>query len=300
MADIRSLTDHIFLAVLDQNRDGFREFLSSWVIRDGNTAAIVDPGPVLTIPILVKALAELGINHIQTILLTHIHLDHAGGAGRLLHHFPDAAVVCHPEGIPHLAKPERLWKASLRTLGDVAEQYGRPDPVPEARMSFPDRIALGPFAIECLQAPGHAPHHAAYLMASVLFSGDAAGVSYPLQEGIHLRLAAGPGFNCDDYTRSLDTLVTLQPPHLCFGHFGWTERPGDYFDVHAAQVRLWISIIREHLGWEKVPDDHIFEELLAKDPGLTNFALLPGDIRKREKHFIFNSIRGLTHCMAES
>ena len=99
---------------------------------------LVDPGPASTIPYLVERLDELGIRTIDYILLTHIHLDHAGGTGQLLRHFPGAKVNCHPKGIPHMVAPQKLWEESIKVLGKVAEAYGEMAPVPESCISFRD------------------------------------------------------------------------------------------------------------------------------------------------------------------
>lgn len=296
MTDIlKSPVEDIFLVALDQQGEGFRQFIGSWVLRDGDCAIVIDPGPPSTIPVLARALAELGIIRLPYILLTHIHVDHAGGCGHLLRQFPRAAVLCHPGGMRHMAGPEKLWEATRRVLGDVADMYGRPDAVPETNLVYRDKIELGEFCLECIPTAGHAPHHVAFRSGPVIFPGDAAGEVYPLPESVYIRIAAGPGFNCEDYERSLQLLRSLQPSLLCFGHFGWTQRPEEYFSLHAPQARLWKEIARArgHRGTGEFSGEAAFRDLLAGDPGLGNFPLLPADIRAREKRLMLNSLRFL-------
>jgi glyoxylase-like metal-dependent hydrolase (beta-lactamase superfamily II) len=294
MTDIlKSPAENIFLVALDQDGEGFRQFIGSWVLRDGDCAAVIDPGPPATIPVLARALAELGISRLPYILLTHIHVDHAGGTGHLLRYYPRAAVVCHPGGMRHMVDPGKLWEATSRALGDVADIYGRPGAVPETNLICPDKIELGEFRIETVPTAGHAPHHMAFRTGQVIFSGDAAGEVYPLREGIYVRIAAGPGFNRTDYEMSLELLRSLQPSLLCFGHFGWTQSPEEYFSLHAPQARLWTDIARGHKGMGDLSGEAVFRDLLAADPGIRSFPLLPADIRAREKRLMLNSLRFL-------
>ena len=100
----------------------------------GSPAFIVDAGPSATAPQLLAALEDLDIRHLDYILITHIHIDHAGAVAELSRAYPDAAIVCHPAGIPHLEDPVRLWEGSVKTLGDVGKAYGPLQPVPGGRM----------------------------------------------------------------------------------------------------------------------------------------------------------------------
>ncbi|NPA25310.1 MAG: MBL fold metallo-hydrolase, partial [Deltaproteobacteria bacterium] len=118
---------------LDEPRlQGFVKFISAWVYKSEELTFLVDPGPLSTIPHLLGELEKMGVARLDYILLTHIHIDHAGGTGELLKSFPEAQVICHPQGIKHLVNPEKLWQGSLKVLGHVAEIYGEIIPVPEA------------------------------------------------------------------------------------------------------------------------------------------------------------------------
>ena len=134
---IHKKSKNLFLIDLDQKLPGFRKFISSWLYTKDHKNIIIDPGPTSTIPVLEKALADLNIHKVDYILLTHIHIDHAGGTGLLLSKFPDSKVLCHPMGIPHMINPEKLWQGSLalyvaRMLPSLFHQ----SPVP---LAFPER-----------------------------------------------------------------------------------------------------------------------------------------------------------------
>ena len=115
--------------------DVYKRQLSPWLIsiKAGSTPVniLIDPGPSSAIPSLACALDELNISNLDWILLTHIHIDHAGGVGLLISQYPSAKVLVHHRGIRHLANPERLWQGSVNTLGDLAHLYGEIVPVPE-------------------------------------------------------------------------------------------------------------------------------------------------------------------------
>ena len=115
---------------LDQSREGFRQFLCCWVYRRSDLVVLVDPGPKSTAAALIDELHARGIDKLDYILLTHIHIDHAGATREVLDAFPDARVFCHQTGEKHIIDPGRLWQGSLKVLGDMAVMYGEPAPVP--------------------------------------------------------------------------------------------------------------------------------------------------------------------------
>ncbi|MDH4221781.1 MAG: MBL fold metallo-hydrolase, partial [Candidatus Bathyarchaeota archaeon] len=124
-----------FMYLIDLKPMGFENFSASYVIK-GNRAAIVETGPRLTAENLLAGLKETGIKRdaVDYVAVTHIHIDHAGGAGTLLPHLPNARLLVHEKGVRHLVNPEKLWISSLQVLGDIAEMYGEFQPVPEKRV----------------------------------------------------------------------------------------------------------------------------------------------------------------------
>ena len=150
-AEIKDSYPQIDLVKLNIPLEGFYNFIGCWIYYSGNQTILVDPGPRNTIATLVNALRERGIKNIDYILLTHIHIDHAGGVGLLLRYYPEAQVICHPEGIPHMIAPAKLWASSLKMLGPIAEAYGEIEPIPAGNISYTKKIALAGIIINVLE-----------------------------------------------------------------------------------------------------------------------------------------------------
>jgi len=286
--------EHLHLIPLDLPREGFHHFICSWLHVSPDLTVLVDPGPASTVSVLLKALKEKNVRRLDIILLTHIHLDHSGGTGLLLRHYPDARVVCHPKAIAHLAKPEKLWQASLRVLGDVAELYGPPEPVPERNLDAQVRIERDDHSLSGIETPGHAPHHVSFLFDDVLFIGEAAGIHFPLESGLYIRIAAPPGFSHGDYRRSLETIAGLRFSHLCFAHYGCGADPQVLLAIALRQTGIWASVMECHRQkrGEKF-EQRVMEDLLKEDPGMALYDLLPRDIQAREWFFLRNSFQGM-------
>ncbi len=291
---IHQKAEHLFLIDLNQEIEGFRQFISAWVYQSGKSTILIDPGPASTIPILKEALRELGVNRLDYILLTHIHIDHAGGTGLLMPQYPEARVVCHPKGIPHMVNPENLWNSSLMVLGKIAETYGPIAPIPENLISYPDKIEQGSLKVRIIETPGHASHHLCYLVDGILFAGEVAGVNIALENDFYLRIATPPKFIYEDYKESLYKVANLDCDKMCFGHYDMREDVKNVFDKAKGQLGLWMKIVRKH--YEKnnnVKTEEVFDDLLESDPCLQAFPKLEWDIQKREKQFALNSIKGM-------
>jgi len=113
---------------------GFHFFFSAW-LHIGSPRFLLDPGPSVTIHQVADILEDLGVTHLDYILLTHIHLDHAGGVSELASRFRKTPVICHPGAIPHLVDPARLWEGTLKTLGDIGKAYGPIQPLSPERIT---------------------------------------------------------------------------------------------------------------------------------------------------------------------
>ncbi|HXX87322.1 MAG TPA: MBL fold metallo-hydrolase, partial [Candidatus Acidoferrum sp.] len=130
---VTTLEEHIDL--IDAETAGIRNFIASYVLR-GKRVAMVETGPASSVPNLLAGLKKLDVEleKVAYVAVSHIHLDHAGGAGTLLKHLPNAKVIVHPRGAFHLAHPQKLWEQSKLILGRITELYGEPEPVPEDRI----------------------------------------------------------------------------------------------------------------------------------------------------------------------
>jgi glyoxylase-like metal-dependent hydrolase (beta-lactamase superfamily II) len=143
---------------------GYEGFIGAYVCR-GEKTAIVDPGPAVAIPNLLRALEEMALApaEVDYLVLTHIHQDHAGGAGAVLREMPNARVIVHGRGWRHIVDPRQLWEGSRQALGELAMQYGEIEPVPDDRIIAAEDlmdIDLGRgVVLQVHMTPGHAAHH---------------------------------------------------------------------------------------------------------------------------------------------
>lgn len=212
---------------------------------------IIETSASPSIPFLLKGLNELHINpeSIKYIIVTHIHLDHAGGAGLMLQHCPNAKVVVHPKGARHLADPSRLIAGAQAVYGEKFNKLFDPIlPIPEDRlvvMNNEDELEIGPnCTLKFYDSPGHANHHFSiyYPPTNAMFTGDTAGVYYPQlkRDGVELYLpSTSPNqFDPNKMRQSLAKFEEMNLNHIYFGHFGGTSNPNEVY----SQVRMWLNI----------------------------------------------------------
>jgi glyoxylase-like metal-dependent hydrolase (beta-lactamase superfamily II) len=293
----------LYYVILPVPLPGFDDFIGSF-IHTGNPSFIVDVGPGACAPMLLGALAEIGLKQPDMVLLTHIHIDHAGGAGIIGRHFPRTAFVCHPKAIDHMKDPTRLWKGTLKTLGHhIARTYHPFEAVPAKSILAADQLCTS--EIKAMATPGHALHHYSYLFdEKVLFAGEAMGVCLPTPgETVYLRPATPPRFFLDTYLESLERLATCHPQTVCFGHLGYRSDFGALMENHRHQMASWKQWITP--WYEGAPDDlegkmeASLERLLALDPLLAEFDCLAPEVQQRERGFLSNSIRGFWGYLAD-
>lgn len=203
--------------------------LSSYVVA-GAAPVLVDCGAADTTDRIRAAMATLDVapGEVAAILVTHVHLDHAGGAGELARACPDADVYVHERGRPYLTDAERLTRLKQSTDAAVGgtDVYGDPEVVPPDRcvsVSGGEQLALPDRTLEFVDAPGHAPHHYAAIDRSsgALFSLDAAGMYYENQV---LPSTPPPSFDLEANLATVERLRDLDPAVNCYGHFGPGER----------------------------------------------------------------------------
>ena len=291
------IAPEVYLVPLDQNLPGFTSFIGAWIYK-GKKTFLVDVGPASTVPVLVKSLEALGIRHLDAILLTHIHIDHAGGAGDLTVFFPDVPIICHEKGIQHLADPSRLWEGSLKTLGQTAQAYGPFRPVPPKLLYNAARYQEN--KVMPILTPGHASHHVSYLLGPYLFAGEAGGVYLDIPgDDFYLRPATPPRFFLETSIKSIDVLIARKPSIICYGHFGMNEDALDMLKTHREQLFLWKKIIEDemvHLSESKDEDflKSCLQRLLKQDRFLKGFFHMDEAVKEREMIFLKNSIKGFT------
>ena len=231
---------------------------SHLVVDDGH-AAFVDTGAAPAAPRLLAALDELGIGREQVdyLFLTHVHLDHAGGAGQLMQALPNARAVLHPRAAPHLIDPSRLVAGSIKVYGEALyrQLYGELIPIPAERVVITgdrQRIALGRRSFEFVDAPGHAKHHHCPIDLDhrEVYSGDNFGICYrefDTARGPFMLPTTTPvQFDPDALHATIDRLMSYRPQRILQTHFGpVTDLERLAADLHAALVEL-VRIAREH------------------------------------------------------
>jgi len=232
---------------------------ASHLILHRGRAAFVDTGTALSVPNLLAALAAKGVarEQVDWVLLTHIHLDHAGGAGALIEALPNARVAVHPRGAAHIADPSRLIGATRAVYGDAVYErlYGDIRPVPKERLVVTEdgaRLALAGRWLEFVHTPGHALHHQAIVDhdAGAVFAGDTFGVSYR-EFDVHGREFILPAttpsqFDPDQLHASIERIVALAPRAVFLTHY---SRVLDIArlaaELHAALAH-YVTLARRH------------------------------------------------------
>lgn len=289
---------HPLLIELRQDRPGFDRFIGSWLCPYDKTV-VIDVGPSRSVTKLIESLSVLGIREVDFVLLTHIHMDHAGGLAQFLDHFPMARAVCHSKAISHLVDPSKLWLGSQKTLGDLAEAYGPIRPVKKERL-IPHTEARVE-GIDIIETPGHAPHHLSFIIQENLFAGEAGGIYLPGKDWEYLRPATPPVFFLKEFLGSIDRLLTAKDLPVCYAHFGRADRSHLMLKRERAQLLLWETVLREEI----TKGDHRLMErgmgrLLAEDPELKAFKAMSSADQDREKFFIGNSIKGYLEFLQRS
>ncbi|MBA3430156.1 MAG: MBL fold metallo-hydrolase, partial [Actinobacteria bacterium] len=210
--------------IIDTKMRGDEGITAAFVVR-GSSTALVETGPKSCVDTVLAGLESSGIDTLDWIVVTHIHLDHAGAAGTLLQRFPNATVAVHAKGAPHLIDPSKLWASATRIYGARMEElWGGIDPVPEDRVHVledGDAIDLGGRSLRAIETPGHARHHHALLddVTGILFVGDALGVRLP-DVGVNRPATPPPEFDMDQALGSIRRIEKLEASSLWLTHFG--------------------------------------------------------------------------------
>ena len=207
-----------------------------YLLQHNGKAAIIETGVTNTVPRVLNALSNKDVAPADVLFVipTHVHLDHAGGAGALMHQFPNARLIIHPRGARHMIDPSRLWTGSMDVYGEdlLDRVYGRPVPVDEARVTIAAdgfETDLAGRVLKFIDTPGHARHHFSVYdeMSRGFFSGDTFGISYretdSAQGAFMLPTTTPVQFDPQAWHQSLDRYLTFKPARMYLTHFSMVE-----------------------------------------------------------------------------
>jgi glyoxylase-like metal-dependent hydrolase (beta-lactamase superfamily II) len=247
------------LEPLDLLHLGRERVIGAYLLETADGPALHDCGPANCVDTLKQRLRERGVEltDLRHLLLSHIHLDHAGAAGVLVREHPGLQVHVSPVGAPHLIDPSRLEQSARRLYGDEFDRlWGELAPVPAENVHETGPQVLG---LECFPSPGHASHHVCYLAEDgTLYAGDAAGVRIQ-PHSIVLPPTPPPEFDLEAWLQTLDEIERREPDRLALIHFG----VADDSDRHLAELRerlyAWTGLVEEQVSQEE------FEKLAGKD-----------------------------------
>jgi glyoxylase-like metal-dependent hydrolase (beta-lactamase superfamily II) len=255
----------VALEPIDLQHQGLPRCIGSYVVETDDGLALFDCGPASCLPALRAGLAErdLGLGDIGHLLLSHIHLDHAGAAGAIVRAHPHVQVHVSAIGAPHVIDPARLEASARRLYGDAFDElWGALTPVPEANLHIVGDDVLG---LACFPTPGHARHHVSYLAEDgTLCSGDAAGV----------RIAPGrfvlpplppPEVDLDAWDASIDEMEHRAPRRLACVHYGVFDDVVGHLERLRTAIRRWAGWM-EHGMDERAFAERVRDDIVASDP----------------------------------
>jgi len=273
------------IQTLDLEFRGTTELIASFLTPVDGGFVLVDPGPASAAETLETRIEEagFGFGDLRGVFATHIHLDHAGGAG-VLSRRTGCPVFVHPIGAPHLVDPGRkLLPSAERLYGDMMEpRWGRTLGVPEENIrpvADGEAVTIGDLEVVAWHTPGHAVHHVAYQIGDVVAAGDIAGVRLP---GVNYVLPPmpPPDIDVEAWLESLATLRGLEPEQLLVAHFGAIRDWGRHLDELDDRLVRWTEIARKVVADGGDRED-LGRELTAADEGEMEAAVVPPEAVER-------------------
>ena len=259
MADIVEVAENIYL--IDDQLYSIPKWGSVYLLNE-EKKAIIETGPATSASAVINGIRQLGIEpaDIAYIIVTHIHLDHAGGAGVLLKDMPQAQVAVHYKGAPHLIDPTRLVNSAIEAQGkEIIARCGQVLPIESHRVQAiheGDTIILGKKqSLKFLDAPGHAPHELCIYETrnGGLFGGDAIAVYIP-DHDILLPYHPPPDFNRELCFKTLERLAKLAPTMIYYSHFGVNNQVSEHLRIAREKLQVWDDIVAKAIN-ENAFDD---------------------------------------------
>jgi len=239
------------LEPLDLLHLGRERVIGVYLLETDDGVTLFDCGPSICVPALKERLGEQGLElgDVRHLLLSHIHLDHAGATGVLVREHPGLQVHVSPIGAPHLVDPSRLERSARRLYGEEFDTlWGELAPVPPENLHETADRVLG---LECFPSPGHASHHVCYLDAeTTLWAGDAAGVRVQPSRFV-LPPTPPPEFDLATWDRTLDEIEARDPARLALIHFGVADDSKEHLGELRLRLRNWTARVGEGASEEE-------------------------------------------------
>jgi len=261
---------------LDTYGLGQQGTVSAYLVK-GPKPTLVDCGYASTYENVLRGLAEVGVmpTDVRYVIPTHVHLDHAGAAGRLLEEMPNAQVFAHERGVPHLVDPTRLIESSTKVFGStIMALYGLPEPIPQDRVTAVGKEAsldLGDgMSATLIHTPGHAPHQVSVVLdrQNVMFTADAVGIVYPGIKAL-IPTTPPPSFNPSELVATIGNLRQTKPSELLVPHFGARRDVDWVFDRTTELVQRWVEEVKRlwKKGMSLDQAAEVMQGEVAKDAG---------------------------------
>ncbi len=257
------------ITALDVNWTGRPKSIAAALLESENHRAIIDPGPESTLNTLREQLRarNISVANLDAILLTHIHLDHAGATGKLVRENPNLSVYVHASGARHMVDPAKLLSSAGRLWGDeLPILFGETLPVPPENLHIlegGEALTLGARKLDVVYTPGHAGHHVSYFddAAGVAFIGDTGGIR--IDNGPYILPAAPPpDINLEIWDTSFAAILARHPARLFLTHFGYSDDPAAHIAEFRERLHRWSEATEEIL--RTAPDDEAAMDAFVK------------------------------------
>jgi glyoxylase-like metal-dependent hydrolase (beta-lactamase superfamily II) len=294
------VSDRVYM--LDTYALGQAGTVGAYLVK-GPKPALVDCGYASSYESVLSGLAEAGVmpTDVRYLIPTHVHLDHAGAAGRLIKEMPNAEVIAHERSVPHLVDPTRLIESSTRVFGKmIMGLYGTPDPISAERITAVGKEAhldLGDgLTATLMHSPGHAPHQISMLLdgSKALLTADAVGIVYPDMKAL-IPTTPPPSFDPTDLVATIGALRQTTPSELLVPHFVVRKDVDWVFDRTAELVQLWVDKVK--ILWKKgMSLDEVSEVMegdVMRDAGANDLAIYA-------KVSVRTSVMGIFHYLEKN
>jgi len=278
--------------VIDSTPEG-GGIVSVYLVSGERGLALIDSGPSNGSRRVLDFVKRYGLN-INYIILTHVHIDHGGGAG-ILSSVLDSQILVHPRGLKHVIDPSYLWEQSKQALGPLATYYGEPVPVKSSKALQVDNgftLDLGGATLKIIHTPGHASHHmSVYLVEEgLMFAGDSAGV---IVDG-YVKVPTTPTpLKPKLYIESLERMIAEKPRKIALAHYGIVEDGLNYLRWHLEEVRRWLDETHRIIALG-ITDPIIVADKLAEK--LENARVAKNS---RIAHLYYNTVTGITKAILD-